>query len=227
MLIDGRLRLAIDPINGKFTADFKPSELDTLRYKILTQQEESRKDYANKTLLCFIAKGHIVQRLGIENANGSISYKKASKDAKKAVKERRIAAIIHSDVIDAQQAKQHEKNANTTKLKEKLELSRYKITEQLAISEPTPDDVSFWENKGLRKIHLFETLQADEQTCLAFDQQQATIQSNISLRTKALEKHRVYTMLFNTLGIDKQTGEGSFSFTQALDALKRLQIHHN
>jgi hypothetical protein len=227
MLIDGRLRLAIDPINGKFTADFKPSELDTLRYKILTQQEESRKDYANKTLLCFIAKGHIVQRLGIENANGSISYKKESKEAKKAVKEHRIAAIIHSDVIDEQQAKQHEKNANTTKLKEKLELSRYKITEQLAISEPTPDDVSFWENKGLRKIHLFETLQADEQTCLAFDQQQATIQSNISLRTKALEKHRVYTMLFNTLGIDKQTGEGSFGFTQAIDALKRLQIHHH
>ena len=229
MLIDRRLRLAIDPTTDKLTIDFKPSELDTLRYKILTQQEESRKDYANKTLLCFIAKGHTLQRFNeieseLEN-NGS--YKKASKDAKKAVKERRIAAIIHSDVIDAQQAKQHEKNANTTKLKEKLELSRFKITEQLAISEPTPDDVSFWESKGLRKIHLFETLQADEQTCIAFDQQQATIQSNISLRTKALEKHRVYTMLFNTLGIDKQTGKGSFSFTQALDALKRLQIHHN
>ena len=229
MLIDRRLRLAIDPTTDKLTIDFKPSELDTLRYKILTQQEESRKDYANKTLLCFIAKGHTLQRFNeieseLEN-NGS--YKKASKDAKKAVKERRIAAIIHSDVIDAQQAKQHEKNANTTKLKEKLELSRFKITEQLAISEPTPDDVSFWESKGLRKIHLFETLQADEQTCIAFDQQQATIQSNISLRTKALEKHRVYTMLFNTLGIDKQTGEGSFSFTQALDALKRLQVHHN
>ena len=73
-------------------------------YKILTQQEESRKDYANKTLLCFIAKGHIVQRLGIENANGSISYKKESKGAKKAVKEHRIAAIIHSDVIDEQKA---------------------------------------------------------------------------------------------------------------------------
>lgn len=229
MLIDRRLRLAIDPTTDKLTIDFKPSELDTLRYKILTQQEESRKDYANKTLLCFIAKGHTLQRFNeieseLEN-NGS--YKKASKDAKKAVKERRIAAIIHSDVIDEQQAKQHEKNANTTRLKEKLELSRYKITEQLAIIEPTPDDVLFWENKGLRKIHLFETLQADEQTCLAFDQQQATIQSNISLRTKALEKHRVYTMLFNTLGIDKQTGEGSFSFTQALDALQRLQVHHN
>ena len=52
-------------------------------------------------------------------------------------------------------------------------------------------------------------------------------QSNISLRTKALEKHRIYTMIFDRLGIDKQTGEGSFSFTQALDALKRLQVHHN
>ena len=59
------------------------------------------------------------------------SYKKASKQAKKAVKERRIVAIIHADVIDEQQAKQHEKNANTTKLKEKLELARFKITDQL------------------------------------------------------------------------------------------------
>jgi hypothetical protein len=134
MLIDRRLRLAIDPTTDKLTIDFKASELDTLRYKILTQQEESRKDYANKTLLCFIAKGHEVQKLGIvEDADDSTSYKKASKEAKKAVKERRIDAIIHADVIDAQQAEQHEKNANTTKLKEKLELARFKICEQLAI----------------------------------------------------------------------------------------------
>ena len=33
-------------------------------------------------------------------------------------------------------------------------------------------------------------------------------------------------MLFNTLGIDKQTGEGSFNYTQALTALKKLQLHH-
>ena len=228
MLIGRRLKLAIDPMTDKLTIDFNASELDTLRYKILTQQEESRKDYANKTLLCFIAKGHEVQKLGIvEDADDSTSYKKASKEAKKAVKERRIDAIIHADVIDAQQAEQHEKNANTTKLKEKLELARFKICEQLAINTPTWEAVKFWEDKGLKKINLFETLQADEQTCIAFDQQQAMTQSNISLRTKALEKHRIYTMIFNTLGIDKQTGKGSFSFTQALDALKRLQVHHN
>ena len=227
MLINRRLRLAIDPTTDKLTIDVKASELDTLRYKILMQQEESRKDYANKTLLCFIAKGHEVQRLSIEDANGSLSYKTASKQAKKAVKERRIVAIIHADVIDEQQAKQHEKNANTTKLKEKLELARFKITDQLAINDPSPEDVKFWEGKGLKKIHLFETLQADEQTCIDFDKQQAMTQENLSLRTKALEKHRIYTMIFDTLGIDKQTGKGSFSFTQALDALKRLQIHHN
>ena len=34
----------------KLTIDVKASELDTLRYKILMQQEESHKDYANKTL---------------------------------------------------------------------------------------------------------------------------------------------------------------------------------
>jgi len=228
MLINRRLRLAIDPTTDKLTIDVKASELDTLRYKILMQQEESRKDYANKTLLCFIAKGHEVQKLGIvEDADDSTSYKKASKQAKKAVKERRLIGIVNADAIDAQQAEQHEKKANTTTLKEKLELARFKITEQLAISEPTWESIKFWEDKGLKKIHLFETLQADEKTCIDFDKQQAMTQENLSLRTKALEKHRIYTMIFDTLGIDKQTGKGSFSFTQALDALKRLQIHHN
>ena len=227
IFINKRLKLAIDPMTDKLTIDVKASELDTLRYKILMQQEESRKDYANKTLLCFIAKGHEVKRLSIEDANGSLSYKTASKQAKKAVKERRIVAIINSDVIDEQQAKQHEKNANTTKLKEKLELARFKITDQLAINDPSPEDVKFWEDKGLKKIHLFETLRANEQACIDFDKQQAMTQENLSLRTKALEKHRIYTMIFDRLGIDKQTGKGSFSFTQALDTLKRLQVHHN
>ena len=228
MLINRRLRLAIDPTTDKLTIDVKASELDTLRYKILMQQEESRKDYANKTLLCFIAKGHEVQKLGIvEDADDSTSYKKASKEAKKAVKERRLIGIVNAEVIDAQQAEQHEKKANTTTLNEKLELARFKICEQLAISKPTWESIKFWEDKGLKKIHLFETLQADEKTCIDFDKQQAMTQENLSLRTKALEKHRIYTMIFDTLGIDKQTGKGSFSFTQALDALKRLQIHHN
>jgi hypothetical protein len=155
MLINRRLRLAIDPTTDKLTIDVKASELDTLRYKILTQQEESRKDYANKTLLCFIAKGHEVQKLGIvEDADDSTSYKKASKEAKKAVKERRLIGIVNAEVIDAQQAEQHEKKANTTTLKEKLELARFKICEQLAISKPTWEDIKFWEDKGLKKIHM-------------------------------------------------------------------------
>jgi hypothetical protein len=224
IFINKRLKLAIDPMIDKLTIDVKASELDTLRYKILMQQEESRKDYANKTLLCFIAKGHEVQRL---SASNPISYYHESKQAKKAVKERRFIEIVHADVIDAQQAEQHEKNANTTTLKEKLELARFKITDQLAINDPSPEDVKFWEDKGLKKIHLFETLQADEQACIDFDKQQAMTQENLSLRTKALEKHRIYTMIFDRLGIDKQTGKGSFSFTQALDTLKRLQVHHN
>jgi putative DNA primase/helicase len=227
MLINRRLKLAIDPMTDKLTIDFRASELDTLRYKILMQQEESRKDYANKTLLCFVAKGHTVEKFDSVEVANLPSYQKASKQAKKAVKERRIDAIIHADAIDAQQAEQHEKKANTTTLKEKLELARFKITEQLAISEPTWESIKFWEDKGLKKIHLFETLQADEKTCIDFDKQQAMTQENLSLRTKALEKHRIYTMIFDGLGIDKQTGKGSFSFTQALDTLKRLQVHHN
>ena len=79
MLISNHLQLAIDPKTDKFTVNFNPSEFDTLRYKILTQREESHKDYANKTLLCFIAKGHTVEKFNSIEVANLPSYQNRSK----------------------------------------------------------------------------------------------------------------------------------------------------
>ena len=57
ILIKKRLQLAIDPTTDLLKGNIQGTPFDTLRYKVATQHDESLKDYNNKTLLCFEAKG--------------------------------------------------------------------------------------------------------------------------------------------------------------------------
>jgi phage/plasmid primase-like uncharacterized protein len=226
ILIKKRLHLAIDPNTDLLSVNIEGTSFDSLRYKVATQHDESLKDYANKTLLCFEAKGYKVQSLAIEEQPQDC-YKKDSKESRKAVKQQRIAEIMHADIIDAKTADQYERKANTTTRKEKRELERYKITQQLATSEPSFDDVEFWEDNGLKKIHLFEILQSDKEACIAFDSQQELIQKNISLQTKAHAKNSLLNFVFKSLGLDPMTGNGEFGHDKAVNTLNQLSKHDN
>lgn len=226
ILIKKRFRLAIDPNTDLLSVNIEGTSFDSLRYKVATQHDESLKDYANKTLLCFEAKGYKVQSLAIEEQSQDC-YKKDSKESRKAVKQQRIAEIMQADIIDAKTADQYERKANTTTRKEKRELERFKITQQLATSEPSFDDVEFWEDNGLKKIHLFEILQSDKEACIAFDSQQELIQKNISLQTKAHAKNSLLSFVFKSLGLDPMTGKGEFGHDKAVNTLNQLSKHDN
>jgi hypothetical protein len=134
---------------------------------------------------------------------------------------------MHADIIDAKTADQYERKANTTTRKEKRELERYKITQQLATSEPSFDDVEFWENSGLKKVHLFEILQSDRQKCIEFDTHQQLSQKNLTLQTKAFAKNGLLNAVFESLGLDPKTGKGSFGHDKAVNTLTQLSKYDN
>ena len=227
MLIKDRIRLSLNE-NDDFVIDADPSELDKKRYQVKTNQEKSRQDFANKTLLCFEAKGYTIEAFSPSKTEADTNYKQLSKEAKKTVKQKRIADIVGADAIDSDTAKQYKKNANKTTRKQKRELDRFLIAEALATNAPTIQDVEFCSHNGIKKLSRFEILQSDEKTCLDFDkhQYQTTI-GHISIMTKATAQHDIFTMLFDTLGIDRQTGTGAFSHGQAVEALNKLQQQHN
>ena len=227
MLIKDRIRLSLNE-NDDFVIDADPSQLDKKRYQVKTNQEKSRQDYANKTLLCFEAKGYTIEAFSPSKTEADTNYKQLSKEAKKTVKQKRIADIVGADAIDSDTAKQYKKNANKTTRKQKRELDRFLIAEALATNAPTIQDVEFCSHNGIKKLSRFEILQSDEKTCLDFDkhQYQTTI-GHISIMTKATAQHDIFTMLFDTLGIDRQTGTGAFSHGQAVEALNKLQQQHN
>lgn len=227
MLIKDRIRLSLNE-NDDLVIDADPSELDKKRYQVKTNQEKSRQDFANKTLLCFEAKGYTIEAFSPSKTEADNSYKQLSKEAKKTVKQKRIADIVGADAIDSDTAKQYKKNANKTTRKQKRELDRFLIAEALATTAPTIQDVEFCSHNGIKKLSRFEILQSDEKTCLDFDKNQyRTTIGHISIMTKATAQHDIFTMLFDTLGIDRLTGTGAFSHDKAVEVLNKLQQRHN
>jgi len=226
MLIKDRIRLSLNE-NDDFVIDADPSELDKKRYQVKTNQEKSRQDNPNKTLLCFEAKGYTIEAFSPSKTEADTNYKQLSKEAKKTVKQKRIADIVGADAIDSDTAKQYKKNANKTTRKQKRELDRFLIAEALATTTPTIQDVEFCSDHGIKKLSRFEILQSDEKTCLDFDKHQYQTIGHISIMTKATAQNDIFTMLFDTLGIDRLTGTGAFSHDKAVEALNKLQQRHN
>ena len=230
MVIRGKIRAFFDKETDNLLIEAQPSELDKQFYKFSTKREQSRKDYANKTLLCFEAKGYTVKPF-VNDESSTLSkvdeIKTLSKQAKKAVKEERIFSIINADAISKDTANQYEKITDKLNLKNKRELTRFKMSEALATESLKVTDVEFCENSGFKKLSRFEIMQSIEADCIEFDKYQAQTKTDLSQMTKATEQNSIYKMLFETLGINQQSGEGSFTHTQAVKALKELQTRHN
>lgn len=227
MVIRGKITASFDNETDNLMLHAEPSELDKLRYKVMTKREQSRKDYPNKTLLCFEAKGYTLEAFEHDDSSLMVSEIKIfAKQARKAVKEERIFSILNADAISKETAKHHKKNANKTTRKQKRELARFEIVEGLAIVEPTAQDIEFIEDSGFKKLSRFEIMQSIEADCIEFDKYQAQTIGNLSLMTKATEQNSIYKMLFETLGINQQSGKGSFTHKQAVEALNNLQQKH-
>ena len=230
MVIRGKIRAFFDKETDNLLIEAQPSELDKWFYKLSTKRELSLKDYANKTLLCFEAKGYTVKPF-VNDESSTVSkvdeIKTLSKQAKKAVKEERIFSIINADAISKDTANQYEKITDKLNLKNKRELTRFKMSEALATESLKVTDVEFCENSGFKKLSRFEIMQSIEADCIEFDKYQAQTKTDLSQMTKATEQNSIYKMLFETLGINQQSGEGSFTHTQAVKALKELQTRHN
>lgn len=230
IVIRGKIRAFFDKETDNLLIEAQPSELDKWFYKLSTKRELSRKDYANKTLLCFEAKGYTVKPF-VNDESSTVSkvdeIKIFSKEARKVIKEKRVLSIINADAISKDTANQYEKITDKLNLKNKRELTRFKMSEALATESLKVTDVEFCENSGFKKLSRFEIMQSIEADCIEFDKYQAQTKTDLSQMTKATEQNSIYKMLFETLGINQQSGEGSFTHTQAVKALKELQTRHN
>jgi len=223
LAIAGRFNDLLTETENGLEFRYQLTELDSLRYAVKTQHDESKIDYINKTLLCFQAKGYEL----IQPSEAAPDLSKERKSVKKLVKESRIIETLNANEINETQADLYKQNEKDLTSYQKRELERFNICEVLAKDDITIDDVQFMDDGGEEKIRQFEILQADVQQCVAFDQRESLTLGSISIQTKATERNRLWRLIFEALGISREDGKGSFTNKEAVAVLKILQTYSN
>lgn len=94
---------------------------------------------------------------------------------------------------------------------EAAQIDRYQIENQLGVSQITADDVSFYDNRGLSKLFLFELLQSTEAQALAYDKAQRKARVTLTKSRFKTPARALLRSMFETLGVDPVTGVGSFT----------------
>lgn len=221
-------RMGITDTETGLAIHYQFTAFDKFSHAIRTQIEQSKVDYINKTLLIFEDKGYAVEPLDSTEAPVVIDKIDRKVMAKTAESER-VSLVKSAADIDSAEAKRREKS-NALLLKDRYELERHQIIKQLAVSSDdlAIDDIEFWDRgKGAAKIKKIEAVQHTIMGCESYDQQQHEIIKSVSIMYKATSIHFLYGLLFEAIGIDKQTLQGSFTQTEAIAGLKLLQAHND
>ncbi len=104
-------------------------------------------------------------------------------------------------------------------------MQRFDIAETLSISVVKRDDIAFFDNNGKKVLENYQDLQNELEAAQKKDeieQKQAISKQDLSRHTS---KVKLLMMIFSTLGINLETGEGCYSQSKALKA--RNQIRQN
>lgn len=105
---------------------------------------------------------------------------------------------------------------------EAAQMDRYQIEHQLGVSEITPDDVAFYDDRGISKVIALELLQSTEEQARAYDKAQRKARVVLS-KTRFKTATRAFLLeTFTTLGLDPVTGAGEFSADACREILDRI-----
>lgn len=118
---------------------------------------------------------------------------------------------------------QHYKIAEDNTTDELNALKRFEIAQALNINTVTPTDVAFIDNDGLNALENYQDLNNGLELALKKDeieQQQAISKSDASMHYL---KVALLTLVFETLGINKATGEGVYSHVKAKQVREQLR----
>ena len=119
------------------------------------------------------------------------------------------------------------KQAYATSEDELAEIIRYEIRHNLGTYSISEDDVLFWIENHDRRELWFEILRSERDKLLAYDKWEADQVESLTRRKHLVVKADIIQTLFNILGLDKDTGAGSFTHKNCSKFIDYLQANKN
>lgn len=199
---------------------------DHLYLATVTTENSARNSFANNLLLMLYAEGYNVQRLDIAGLGyDPDDLTKASRMNRKSagvmVFEKRMALL---DSVETPSEEQFVRlnHQEVRSEAESAQLDRYHIEHQLGVDQITPDDVAFYDDRGISKVVALELLQADQEQARAYDNAQRKAKVALTLHRWKSPARAILCRVFEILAVDRFTGEGEFTSDQCRQVLEYL-----
>jgi len=149
---------------------------------------------ASGVLMAFESKGWLLHRLG-DDTDERIN----TDESKQAASDRLFNDVSNANDIDESAATTLNRSHIKT-YSEVCELEKHNLKSNLVIDEITADDFDFWNRgKALGKINNADIASRTIDECKALDSYEIESGIDITLRTNAAIKNRVFNQLFNSL----------------------------
>ena len=110
---------------------------------------------------------------------------------------------------------------------ELAEIIRFEIRQNLGVYSIGEDDVIFWLENHDRRELWFELIKTDRQKLLEFDLWDSGQTTSLSRRKNLTVKADLINKLFETLGLNPETGEGSFTHKECSQFIAWLKENQN
>lgn len=146
------------------------------------------------------------------------------KNLENTVLEERYNTLCGKNTLTESQYRQYQAKETNT-IDEIQAMQRFDIAKTLSLEVVRPNDVDFFDNDGKKVLENYQDLQEGIKAAQKKDeieQQQAVSKQDLSCHAS---KVKLLTMIFETLELDLETGEGRYSKDEALKA--RNQIRQN
>lgn len=204
----------------EIVARWRKTLFDDVWLSATASEREARADFANNMLLILHGDGYRVSRLD-SNPLAEEQAAQGKKAAKAAVNEARHQQILNEETPTSEAA-QRLMRRDVMSSSERAQLVRFHIENQLCVEQVTSEHIEFWEDAGPKRLAKFEALQANMETCQAFDNHLVDRGVTTTRRLLKTAQHRILRQVFDGLGIDIKTAAGSFTTQQARDTMGEI-----
>lgn len=227
MLVAEGLICKIEDTPEEYRVTRKKTAFDKMYLTTVASENKARNSFANNLLLMLQAEGYQVQRLDLNGNEEALTD--ASRENRKFAGE--LVFSKRMDLIDSVTTPTEEAFLKLNRLEvrseaESAQVDRFHIEHQLCVDQITPDDVSFYDNRGIAKVVALELLQASEAQAKAYDLAQRKARVVLTQHRFKASPRALLVKIFEILTLDRATGLGQFSSDQCravLDLVKSDQ----
>lgn len=198
----------------------KKTIFDEMYLTCQANENMARNDFANNLLLMLGIDGYIVKRLDANSLEKTMGQER-KKSAGEVVNKRRINMVL-SQETPSDELYQRLSRSDERSVEESAQIDRHNMENQLCVDQIDEDVIKFYDDQGIKKVLRLELVKSTDEQASAYDHMQFKNKVVMTRHSYKRATRALTLNVFDGLGVNIETGEGSFNVQQCKEVMREL-----